>query len=159
MAWRERPNARYTSLTCKTPSTRCVLKEQTTTGSDAVEIATRTNELEVCWFAGLVATAAATLFAEQRATVPDAVEMVDLRLWKKRFCWSGCNRIYKEHFVDARTDTSATAGAVPLPQRGGSDVVLGDTTAGGTTDALKAMLAVPPAFPDGLDQRHCRDLL
>lgn len=55
-------------------------------------------------------------------------------------------------------DTSATAGAVSLLQRGGSDVVLGDTSEGGTADAHKTMLAVPLVFPDGPDQRDRCDL-
>ena len=49
-------------------------------------------------------------------------------------------------------DTTATAGAVSSLQRGESNVVLEDTTEGGTTDALKAILAVPLALLDGADQ-------
>lgn len=71
---------------------------------------------------------------------------------EKEFCWFGSNRSQKRNVADARLDTSATAGAVSLLQRGGSDVVLGDTSEREAADALKAILAVLLALPDGLDQ-------
>lgn len=77
---------------------------------------------------------------------------------EKHFCWFGSNRSQKRNVADARMDTSATAGAVSLLQRGGSDVVLGDTSEGGKADAQRAMLAVPLVLPDGPDQRDRCDL-
>lgn len=62
------------------------VEEQTATGSNAVEMNTSTNEQKACLFgrgrsAAFVTTtgAGAAFFAEQRATVPDAVEYFQLQ--------------------------------------------------------------------------------
>ena len=49
-------------------------------------------------------------------------------------------------------DIFATIRTVSVLQRGGSDGVLGDTAAGGTTDALKNIPAFALVLPDGPDQ-------